>query len=290
MSERFFSGSVAEFDENWRALPSSERYHFKSGKPLHQLHYAFQSHWRVFRKVMGSVDGGRVLEVGCGRGSMAGYFAHAGFETHLLDSSPEAIACAERNFAADGLQAHFHVGDALSLPFPDGSFDVVVSIGLLEHFEDIRLPVTEQLRILRPGGVFLGYVVPERPISVQWLGAPINACLRLVHKLSGEPSVNRKKRAIYRNTYRSDDYLSIVREFGAQESGSFGMFPVPLVSHSPKFPFTLLSEKSEARIVKTWERLLKLNPGKDIDSLDPAKDPWSCPEHWGLAYLVYAVR
>lgn len=257
---------------------------------MHQLHYAFQSHWRVFRKVMGAVQSGRALEVGCGRGSMAGYFAHAGFETHLLDSSPEAIACAEGNFAADGMPAHFHVGDALALPFPDGSFDVVVSIGLLEHFEDISRPVTEQLRILRPGGIFLGYVVPERPVSVQWLGAPVNTCLRLMRFLSGEPSVNRKKKAIYRNTYRSEDYLRIVREFGVQNSGSFGMFPVPLISHSPRFPFTLLGEKAEARIVKSWGHLLKFNPGKDLESPEPARDPWTCPEGWGLAYLVYAVR
>lgn len=290
MPDRYYSGSVAEFDENWRALPQNERYHFKAGAPQHQLHYAFQSHWRVFRKVMGVVQGGRALEVGCGRGSMAGYFAHAGFETHLLDSSPEAIACAERNFAADRMPAHFHVGDALALPFSDGSFDVVVSIGLLEHFEDIRRPVTEQLRVLRPGGVFLGYVVPERPVSVQWLGVPVNICLRLMRLLSGEPSVNRKKKAIYRNTYRSDEYLRVAREFGVQKSGSLGMFPVPLVSHSPAFPFTLLDEKSEARIVKAWDRLLKLNPGKDIASPDPAKDPWTCLESWGLAYLVYAIR
>ncbi len=107
---------------------------------------------------------------------------------------------------------------------------------------------------------------------------------------SGEPSVNRKKKAIYRNTYRSQDYLRVAREFGVQNSGSFGMFPVPLISHSPKFPFTLLGEKAEARIVKSWDRLLKLSPGKDIYSPYPARDPWTCPEGWGLAYLVYAIR
>ena len=290
MSKRFFSGSIAEFDQNWRTLPLNERYHFKSGAPAHQLHYAFQSHWRVFRKVMGLVRGGKALEVGCGRGSMAGYFAHAGFETHLLDSSPKAIKCAERNFAVDGLSANFYVGDALALPFSDSSFDTVVSIGLLEHFEDITQPVREQLRILRPGGIFLGYVVPERPVSVQWLGAPVNAFLRMMRFLSGKTSVKQKKKAIYRNTYRSEDYLHIAREFGVRETGSFGMFPVPLISHSPTFPFTLLRARAEARIVNSWERLLNFNPGKDIKSRDPARDPWTCPEGWGLAYLVYAIR
>jgi SAM-dependent methyltransferase len=188
------------------------------------------------------------------------------------------------------MAAHFHVGDALALPFPDESFDVVVSIGLLEHFEDIRQPVTEQLRILRPGGVFLGYVVPERPVSVQWLGTPINACLRLMRLLSGQPSVTQKKKAIYRNDYRSVDYQRIVREFGVQSLGSFGMFPVPLISFSPTFPFTLLSDKAEDRIVKAWQRILNLNLGKNINSQDPSKDPWTCPEWWGLAYLVYAIR
>jgi hypothetical protein len=56
------------------------------------------------------------------------------------------------------------------------------------------------------------------------------------------------------------------------------------------FPFTLLGQKAEARIVKTWDRLLKFNPGKDLGSPDPSRDPWTCPEGWGLAYLVYAIR
>jgi len=46
-------------------------------------------------------------------------------------------------------------GDALALPFPDASFDAVVSGYLLRNLVDLRQGLAEQLRVLRPGGMFV---------------------------------------------------------------------------------------------------------------------------------------
>lgn len=288
MSDQHASGSVGEFDAAWKGMPPTDRYHFRAGEPLNQLHYAFQSHWRVFQKVLGDVKGGRALEVGCGRGSMGAYFANAGFETHLLDSSEAALASAKRNFTQDGLSAHYHHGDALALPFPDGHFNAVVSIGLLEHFENIRDPLAEQMRVLAPGGVFLGYVVPERPISVQTLAAPVNAALKLLHRREPGARPAQPKQLLYRSSYWSKDYLDVVRQLGAQSCGAFGMFPVPLISHSPSFPFSLMGPAAERRVVSLWQSLIGLRGATTQASGNASDDPWTCPEWWGLAFLVWA--
>ena len=52
-------------------------------------------------------------------------------------------------------------GNALQLPFDEGNFDIVFSIGLLEHFDDINKPISEQIRVLSNGGLWIGYIVPD---------------------------------------------------------------------------------------------------------------------------------
>lgn len=287
-SERYLSGSVSEFDQSWKNLDAAERYHFVRSEPHHQVQFAFQNNFRVFRKVMGKLTQGSALEIGCGRGSMAAFFADAGFDTHLLDTSPAAIDIARRNFAADGLAGKFSVGDALRLPYADNSLDVTVSIGLLEHFENIRTPVEEQIRVLRKGGVFLGYVVPERPWSVQTLATPVNRILAAaMEKRSSGSTI---KTPLFRNDYRSSEYLSVLKSFGVEATGAFGMFPLPLVSHSYSFPFSPMSSLAEARLMRLWRTMLALRLNKSTESTSPTDDPWTCPEGWGLAFLVWARK
>ncbi len=290
MATQTFSGSVEAFDQNWRKRHESVRYHFHRGAPQNQIQFAFQSHWRVFRQLLGARQSGRVLEVGCGRGSMGAFFADAGFEVHLLDTSHAVLEIARANFALDGLPGLPIGGNALALPYPDATFDVVVSIGLFEHFRDLEAPLYEQLRVLAPGGLFLGYVVPERPLSVQTLALPLNALLRLGHGASRllhvrpHPHASRgaPKSRLYRNTCTAADYLALLHRAGVQQCGSFGMFPVPLISHSPSFPFSLMSPPLERLLVQVWQRVL--TPGTAT-----GQDPWTCPEWWGLAFLVWAI-
>lgn len=281
------SGSVTAFRSSWVQRPESKRYHFTRGKPRNQIQFAFQNHWRVFSQVMGDLRAGRAIEVGSGRGSMGAFFAAAGFETHLLDTSHSVLKIAQQNFDGDALEQVAVCGDTLSLPYSSDTFDVLVSIGLLEHFEDIRAPMLEQLRVLKPGGVFLGYVVPERPISVQTLAIPVNLTLKAAHTLyqlarRDHQPVSVPKSDLYRNTYTADAYLEVFKAAGVHDMGSFGMFPVPLVSHSYQFPFSLMAPPLERGLVGLWRLLLALRPGP--------RDPWTCPERWGLAFLVWARK
>jgi ubiquinone/menaquinone biosynthesis C-methylase UbiE len=284
------AGSAKEFDDQWRRIQPSQRYHFKKGKPENQMHFAFQNHWRVFRHVLGDMPCGAALEVGCGRGSMGAFFADAGFQVHLLDSSLAALYHARSNLHFDELKGSYLCGNALSLPYCANSFDVVLSIGLLEHFEEIRSPLQEQIRVLRPGGYFLGYVVPERFLSVQSLAMPVNLVLKLAHCLSegnaGDNWASRStgKLPLYRNKLKSSDYLRVLRGIGVSNCGSFGMFPVPLISHSPAFPFSLMAPSMERGLTAIWRAVLWLRHKLT------GNDPWTCKERWGLAFLVWAKK
>lgn len=96
--------------------------------------------------------GDRVLDVACGTGVVALTAARLGAEATGLDFTPELIAHARRNAELMQLQTSFVEGDAEAMPFPDASFDVVLS-----QFGHIFAPnpervVGEMLRVLRPGG------------------------------------------------------------------------------------------------------------------------------------------
>jgi SAM-dependent methyltransferase len=90
----------------------------------------------------------RVLEIGSGRGRWLRFFADRGAIATGLDISPEAVArSVDAGFTAV-------VASAEELPFPTGSFDVVVSVTVLLHLppDGQRRAVAEMERVCRPGG------------------------------------------------------------------------------------------------------------------------------------------
>ena len=99
---------------------------------------------------------GQVLDVGCGPGHLANRLARDhGFEVTGLDLDPAMIARARSNaehaVAAERRPA-FVVGGVVALPFPDGSFDLVVSTLSMHHWADATAGQAEIGRVLRPGG------------------------------------------------------------------------------------------------------------------------------------------
>lgn len=96
--------------------------------------------------------GRRVLEIGCGAGGDLARFARAGAIVTGIDLSPRSLALTRRRFELAGLEADLRVADAEALPFPDGSFDLVYSWGVLHHTPDTPRAVREVGRVLVPGG------------------------------------------------------------------------------------------------------------------------------------------
>jgi len=97
-----------------------------------------------------------VLDLGCGNGRHAMYFARQGFKTAGIDVSEQAITWANDWARREHLEVDFRVGDIENLPFPDKSFDVAVSHGVLDHvpMETAQRAAAEVKRVLRPHGLF----------------------------------------------------------------------------------------------------------------------------------------
>ena len=89
---------------------------------------------------------GRVLDVGCGRGTILNQMAEAGFESHGFELSRDA---------AEGLHpaVQLTVGsDLTTAEYPDDHFDLITAWHVLEHVSDPRSTLAEMQRILKPGG------------------------------------------------------------------------------------------------------------------------------------------
>jgi SAM-dependent methyltransferase len=89
----------------------------------------------------GELSKGRVLDVGCGTGENALYFAGNGFSVIGVDLADRAIAAARTKAAEKKLKVDFQAGNALSLDFKNGVFDNVIDSGLFHTFPDNDRPV-----------------------------------------------------------------------------------------------------------------------------------------------------
>jgi SAM-dependent methyltransferase len=102
-----------------------------------------------------SVDlraGERVLDVACGSGNAALAAARRCCRVVGIDDDPELLERARRRAEAEGLEVTFLDGAAEDLPFPGGSFEVVLSAGDAMRTLDLERTASELLRVCRPGG------------------------------------------------------------------------------------------------------------------------------------------
>jgi len=105
--------------------------------------------------------GARVLEVGCGMGTMASLWAREGAKVTAVDLNPTAVSQTRRRFELLGLEGDIREADGRELPFDDGAFDYVWSWGVLHHSPDLGRSLRELLRVVRPGGGY-GVMVYHR--------------------------------------------------------------------------------------------------------------------------------
>ena len=99
---------------------------------------------------------GSVLDIGCGTGEHALFFAHEGYEVLGIDSSPLAIQKAKEKADGRGLQVHFLVLNALDLSRLNRKFDTATDSGLFHTLSDEDRPlfVDNLAAILSPAGKY----------------------------------------------------------------------------------------------------------------------------------------
>jgi len=95
--------------------------------------------------------GDRILEIGCGIGSVVYELSKQGYDIRGTDISSEALEYGRKKYGDIRLE----VQAAEILPYEDESFEAVLSFDLFEHIAEIDKHISEVRRVLRPGGYYL---------------------------------------------------------------------------------------------------------------------------------------
>ena len=113
----------------------------------------FMRHMAVYRYFAGFIKGKKTLEVGFGEGYGSYYLADVAKDLTGMDVSQALLEHARTKY--DRKNLYFIKGDATSIPFSEGSMEVVVSSQVLEHVKDYMRSIREVHRVLAPGGIAL---------------------------------------------------------------------------------------------------------------------------------------
>ena len=192
---------------------------------------------RVVRRV-GVRPGEEVLDVACGSGNAAIRAAQAGGRVVGLDLTPELLEAGRISAAGAGVEVEWVEGDAEALPFPDGSFDVVVSTLGVMFAPRHPVAARELARVLRPGG---------RMALCNW--AADSALARIMRTIAGylPPA---PKLASPPWLWGSDDHVRSLFAGTASCSSSSGDWP----SSRPSTRSTRTSTTTRPDSARCWRR------------------------------------
>jgi ubiquinone/menaquinone biosynthesis C-methylase UbiE len=130
----------------------------------------------LYRRVIKDIvplrlDQGQVLDAGTGPGTLARDIARSfsQFRVYGIDLSEDMIRLAREHTKREQLteQVQFDIGNIEHLPYPDHTFDLIVSTISLHHWSELEQPLRELYRVLRPGGRL--WIYDARFITVQML-------------------------------------------------------------------------------------------------------------------------
>lgn len=121
-------------------------------------------------RALGLPSGGRVLEIGCGRGVALGPLARR-LKPRLLvglDVDPLLLGVARERMTREGVAASIEQADVRALPFAGASFDIVIDFGTCYHIPRPADALREIVRVLAPGGLFVSETVSSQLLSHPW--------------------------------------------------------------------------------------------------------------------------
>jgi SAM-dependent methyltransferase len=162
----------SEVQSFWNAEPCGSRY--LGAREDFEAHararYELEPYIREFAGFP-QAAGKRVLEVGVGMGADYLEWMKAGAVATGVDMSNASLAWARRRCELAGYVPDLREADAEHLPFPDNTFDIVYSYGVMHHSPDPAQCVREARRVLKPGGALriMIYRHPSLTGTMLWL-------------------------------------------------------------------------------------------------------------------------
>jgi SAM-dependent methyltransferase len=207
-------------------------------------------HWSarlapLFAGFAGIRDGQRVLDVGCGTGSLSRTLLASGKAIDVVgvDPTEDYISFARQGIADS--RATFQVSTAETLPFPDGSFDAAMALLVLQEFDDPGRAVREMARTTRRGGTVAAclwdFLQGMPMFSLFWQAAEATAPEAVARRRAEQPPNRPGLRALAELWTGAG--LAEVRTAGlelSQEFSSFEDFWLPfLVESTPTSEFAI---------------------------------------------------
>jgi ubiquinone/menaquinone biosynthesis C-methylase UbiE len=234
----------------------------------------------------------RILDAGCGSGEMAAKLIERGYAVWGIDLAAPMIRHARKLCGA----ACFGVADIEQIPFPDNTFDVVVSLGVIEYLESDEQALREIRRVLRPGGRAVIAIANGRSVVRRIDGVLFRlvsllrpAYHRLKYRFRGNPvpppaaPAATVPRALYQRFYRSR-WLRLLRGVNLE--------PEEWICHSwgwlrsPLGPLVQLLSMRQTVFRRGIERLL----GRALLSRASEKIVRSRAFNWFAAEHIIRVR
>jgi ubiquinone/menaquinone biosynthesis C-methylase UbiE len=125
-----------------------ERFLVEASPHAHCLGY------RDLTRTLGKLEGRKVLELGCGRGTFSVFMAKQGARVTGVDIGPALIASCRKMAAVNQVECRFQNADVVLLPFASNEFDLVIGIGVLHHLSeaDVEAALCECHRVLADTG------------------------------------------------------------------------------------------------------------------------------------------
>ena len=227
---RDIKNQIEQWTKFWQSKQTSSLY----GKLNTWENFIWERGLIFFARLARLAPGKKVLECGCGKGGYSLYLNQHSYNTILVDNSWQALNLAKSYFHINGCKAYFVLCDVGKLAFKENAFDIVMSYGLLEHFRDIRTPIREMIRVLRPKGLFMSDIVTKK-FSAQTLANIGRFSARFFKRIFTLRLNNIFKESlvrfpIYVNSFSKMTYKKIMSEEGLKDVTVTGTRPFPYLA------------------------------------------------------------
>lgn len=221
-----------------------------------------------------------ILEIGCGRGTASLFLKimDNNIDSHLLDFSENAINIAKNNFNKYNLKASFYTSS-----FNDfvnkNKFDFIISLGVLEHIENINFEINKMKKFLKKDGKMIHLIVPEKKNSIQKYFNFINrffySSFRGNKKNWLDKETFSKTDNVYRSYNSSSQFVKIFQDCGFKNVEKIEVNPFPTISNIPNY--------LEHIIIKIYQIVIFIR--KYLFFL---KNPFICEEKLSRAHFIIA--